>query len=237
MTRSRAWHLLATGAMAFVMAFTVASCASSAGAPAATATGTGSAAATAADEDGRRSPVWEQRFLDAARPNPMGVRLRVSVFETSIPGATRQEFSANLRARQDAIRGRRDGAQMPLSSRWNMRWSWQTVVRSPYCVFRTVNVFLDYQTHYVRLDGPIAQDPEIQTWWSERANQTFNRHLVHLKELRDAAGETQSKLRDMMAINCETLTREANQIANRDLQRIADRLGHILYDSPPPAED
>lgn len=230
MTRSRAWHLLATGAMVFAAT----SCASSAGGAAAvTATGAEGAAVTAADQDGRRAPVWEQRFLEAARPNPMGVRLRVTVFETPIPGTTRQEFTTNLRARQDAIRGRRDGAQMPLSSRWNMRWSWQTAVRAPYCVFRTVNVFLDYQTHYVRLDGPIAQDPEIQSWWSEQSSRTFNRHLVHLKALRDAAGETQAKLRDMTASNCGTLTADANRIANRDLQAIADRLGMILYDNPP----
>ena len=213
--------------------FALTSCASSAGGAAATASGTEGASVLAPDQDGRRVPSLEQRFLAAARPNPMGVRLRVTVFETPVPGATRQEFTTNLRARQDAIRGRRDGAQMPLSSRWNMRWSWQTVVRSPYCVFRTVNVFIDYQTHYVRLDGPIAEDPEIQSWWSEQSNRTFNRHLVHLKALRDAAGETQAKLRDMTASNCGTLTSDANRIANRDLQRIADQLGMTLYDSPP----
>jgi predicted secreted Zn-dependent protease len=233
MAISRMWNLLATG----VTVFAVASCASTAGGAAATATGADGAAVTAADQNGRRAPVWEQRFLTAARPNPQGVRLRVTVFETPIPGATRQEFSTNLRAKQDEFRGRRDGAQMPLSSRWNMRWNWQTVVRAPYCAFRTVNVFLDYQTHYVRLDGPVAQDPDAQTWWSENANRTFNRHLVHLKELRDAVGKTQQKLRDMQSMSCEQLTREANQVANRDLQAIADRLGHTLYDSPPGTEN
>jgi predicted secreted Zn-dependent protease len=230
MSSARAWHRLATGVTLFVAT----SCASSSAGGVAAATGSGGAAVAAADQTGRRAPAWEQRFLTAARPNPMGVRLRVTVFETPIPGATRQEFMTGLRAKQDEIRGRRDGAQMPLSSRWNMRWSWQTVVRSPYCAFRTVNVFLDYQTHYVRLDGSLAQDPDAQSWWSEQSNRTFNRHLVHLKALRDAAGETQSRLRDMTATSCDVLTRDANRVASRDLQEIADRLGMTVYDNPPP---
>jgi predicted secreted Zn-dependent protease len=208
-------------------------CATS-GAPAATSTGAGSAAVAAADQDGRRAPAYEQRFLAATRPNPPGVRLRVTVFETSIGGATRREFTENLRARQEAVRGRRDGAQQLLSSRWNMRWDWQTVTTSRnYCAFRTVTVFLDYQAHYVRMSGPLAEDPVAQEWWTTSLERTVNRHLVHVKELRDAAGETQKKLRDMTATACDVLTRDANRVASRDLQAIADRLGMTVYDNPP----
>jgi hypothetical protein len=216
------------------------SCASAGGAPAAGAAGAApgeAAAATVSDQAGRRAPAYEQRFLTDTRPFPSGVRVRVTVFETPVAGATRQEFTTNLRAQQEAIQGRRDGAQRLLSSRWNMRWSWQTTTSGrAFCGFRTVTVFLDYQTHYVRLAGPIAEDPVAQEWWAEQSQRTYNRHLVHLRALRDAVGETQQKLRDLTAVNCETLTRDANAVANRDLYAIADRIGATVYSDPPASE-
>lgn len=212
-------------------------CAASGGASPGAAAPGGAGEASLADEAGRRAPAYEQRFLAETRPNPTGVRIRVTVFETPVAGNTRQEFTANIRARQDEIRGRRDGAQQLLASRWNMRWSWQmTTSGRQFCGFRTVTVFLDYQTHYVRLAGPIADDPEIQSWWAEQSQRTYNRHLVHLKALRDAAGETQAKLRDLTAMDCNTLGREANAVANRDLYAIADRIGATVYSDPPASE-
>ena len=120
-----------------------------------------------------------------------------------------------------------------MSSSWSMRWTWQVEeFGTTSCGFKNVNIFLDYQTHYVRLAGPIAEDPVIVQWWAEATERAFQRHLEHLKRLRDAMASTQRTISNMTSGNCGTLQREASARANTDLHAIAERLGMTVYLDP-----
>ena len=220
------------------LALTVAGGCASGSAGAATPAQSGAAAVRApADSSGRRSREVEARLLERARPTPHGVRLRITAFESFVPGSTRNEFLAALRARQAENPGFQRGAQRPNTSMWRFNWTWQQRIEGLACTFRNVTVTVDYQLHVVRLGGPIAEDPEIQAWWTQQSDRILNGRATQLVALRDVAGEIQRTLRPMFAASCEMLANEANRTASRMLQEHADRFNVDLNTSPgPPAE-
>jgi hypothetical protein len=188
-----------------------------------------------ADSSGRRSRQLESRLEERARPTPAGVRLRITAFETFVPGNTRDEFLAELRMRQAASPGFQRGAQRPKSTMWNFRWDWQQRIEGLNCTFRNVTVTVDYQTHFVRLSGPIADDPVIQEWWAAQTERTVAGRVTQLIALRDVAREIQRTLRPMFSVNCTMLANEANRTATRLLQEHSDRFNVDLQLGPPAA--
>ncbi len=188
---------------------------------------------TAADSSGRRAVDLERRLVEGARPTPSGVRLRVTAFETYIPANTRQEFLDRMRNRQTAIAGFQRGAQRPNSSQWRLGWTWEQRIEGNLCGFRTFTVNVDYQAHFARIAGPIAEDPVIQEWWTGQSERIVTSRLGELRQLRDAASEIQKKMRPMFSANCEQLAREANSTAQRMVQELADRMNTQLISDPP----
>lgn len=170
-------------------------------------------------------PKWQKRLVDAAKPTPAGVRIRVVVTDDPISATTRSEFLQSLSSKQRALVMEREGGRGPMGLRWLLRWNWETEVHLGGCQFKSATVTVEYNADFATLGGPIAADSVEQAWWNAELEQLFTSRVETLKILRDGAREIQQKVSLMRSSSCGDLTSRATDVARTHLLEVNARAG------------
>jgi predicted secreted Zn-dependent protease len=180
----------------------------------------GQAEATGPTMSGTYVPAWQKRLIDAAKPTPAGVRIRVNASESPVEAATLPEFTRAVAAQQRQESVGSNGMRGPNSSSWRLVWNWEMESHLGQCQFKQITVTVEYNADFATLSGPVAADSAAQVWWTARQEQTFAGRVKTLKVLRDGAKGIAQKMRMMQSNTCGDLATRANDIGRNEVREV-----------------
>lgn len=166
---------------------------------------------------GAKPQEWQRRLLDAAKPTPFGVRVRVVATESVIAAVTRADFvkaigePVTVEERFEAM-AEHGIDRGPLTFSWKLSWTLQTETHLNTCQFRALSINVDYRADFPVIGGPMAADTAEQTWWAAQLEAHFADRVTTLKVLRDGAKVMYEQMRELTASSCSELTLRANDV-------------------------